>query len=51
MQVWPYASLAQRAEVRRVAVERGVLAPPGAMDVMVTQENAILLPAPFSPMQ
>jgi hypothetical protein len=51
VQLWPYASLARRAEVRRVAVETGVLPPPGALDVMVSQENAILLPAPFSPMQ
>jgi len=51
VQLWPYASFAQRSEVRRSAVETGVLPPPGATEALVAMENAILLPAPYSPMQ
>ncbi|HKI97559.1 MAG TPA: NIPSNAP family protein [bacterium] len=51
VQIWPYASYAQRAEVRRVATEHGVLPPPGALDVLELMENLIMLPALFSPMQ
>lgn len=51
VQLWPYESLTHRAEVRRTAVETGVLPPPGAMGALAAMENSILLPAPFSPLQ
>lgn len=49
--VWPYESLEQRAEIRRRAVETGAWPPPGGQETLVTQENKILLPTPFSPLQ
>jgi hypothetical protein len=49
--IWPYRSLEQRAEVRRKSVETGLWPPPGIEDAYDAMENAILLPAPFSPMQ
>ncbi|MBI2015962.1 MAG: NIPSNAP family protein [Candidatus Rokubacteria bacterium] len=49
--IWAYASLDQRAQVRAEAVKKGVWPPPGGGDRLLTQENKILLPAAFSPLQ
>jgi hypothetical protein len=49
--VWAYASLDQRAQVREEARKKGVGPPPGSADRLLTQENKILLPAAFSPLQ
>ncbi len=50
--LWPYESLQQRQEVRETAVKTGVWPPtPDGPSAIVSQENCILLPAPFSPMQ
>ena len=49
--IWPYPSLDQRAAIRAKAVELGVWPPPGGAEVLLTQENKILLPSSFSPMQ
>jgi hypothetical protein len=50
--IWTYESLDQRAEVRAKAVELGVWPPKGAPPgSLISQENKIMLPAPFSPMQ
>ncbi len=49
--IWAYASLDQRAKVRAEAVAKGVWPPPGGRDRLLTQENKILLPAAFSPLQ
>lgn len=49
--VWAYRSLDERARVRREAVERGIWPPPGGPERLLTQENKILLPAAFSPLQ
>lgn len=49
--VWPYKSLNERQEVRAKAVADGIWPPPGGADHLVTQENKIMLAAPFSPMQ
>jgi len=49
--VWPYESLDQRASVRKEAAERGIWPPKGGGKDFFKQENKILLPAPFSPMQ
>jgi len=51
VQIWPYASLAQRAEVRRRASEAGIIPPPGALDALVSMESQLLLAAPCSPIQ
>lgn len=48
--IWPYRSLAQRAEIRAKAIETGAW-PPKTGGTMLTQENMILTPLPFSPMQ
>jgi len=49
--IWPYESLQHRAEVRAKALEAGVWPPPGGRDSYVAQENKIVLPAAFSPLQ
>ena len=50
--IWTYESLDQRAEVRAKAVELGVWPPKGGVPgALISQENKIMLPAPFSPMQ
>jgi hypothetical protein len=49
--IWPYASLEARASTRKKAVDAGVWPPPGGNETLVSQENKILLPAPFSPLQ
>jgi hypothetical protein len=49
--IWAYSSLDQRAKVRDEARQKGVWPPPGGSDRLLTQENKILLPSAFSPLQ
>jgi hypothetical protein len=49
--VWAYSSLDQRAEVREEARKTGVWPPAGSADRLLTQENKIVLPSAFSPLQ
>ena len=49
--IWPYPSLDERARIRKHAVDTGAWPPPGGADTLVSQENSILLAAPFSPIQ
>jgi NIPSNAP len=49
--IWPYESLSARSEIRKRAVDTGAWPPPGGADTLVSQQNKIMLPAPFSPMQ
>ena len=49
--IWPYESLAHRAEVRGRARSEGIWPPPGGAGTLVAQENKIVLAAPFSPIQ
>ena len=49
--VWAYSSLDQRARVRDEARQQGVWPPPGGPDRLLTQENKVLLPSAFSPLQ
>lgn len=50
--IWPYESLDKRAEVRAKAVELGIWPPKGGgPHVLASQENKIMLPASFSPLQ
>lgn len=54
LHIWAYKSLEHRAQVRSEAIEKGIWPPkasPGSEDLLVTQQNKILLPASFSPMQ
>ena len=56
--IWPYASLEQREEVRKKALASGSW-PPSVKDLkeggkgyeLLTQENKLLVPAAFSPLQ
>ena len=49
---WPYQSLDERCAVRSKAVADGIWPPKGGGDEeVISQENKILIPAPFSPMQ
>ena len=49
--IWPYASLDERARVRAEALRTKVWPPPGGGGQLLTQDNKILLPAAFSPLQ
>jgi hypothetical protein len=49
--IWPYASLNDRAAIRKKAVDTGVWPPPGGEEIWWEMNNKILLPADFSPMQ
>jgi NIPSNAP len=49
--IWAYSSLDQRAKVREEARQKGAWPPPGGGDRLLTQENKILLPSAFSPLQ
>jgi hypothetical protein len=48
--LWAYSSLDQRMKVRAEALQSGIWPPRGG-EQLVTQENKILLPAAFSPLQ
>ena len=48
--IWPYRSLAERAEVRAKAVETAVWPPPTA-HLIQEMRNVIMLPTGFSPLQ
>jgi hypothetical protein len=49
--IWAYSSLDQRAQVRAEALKKGIWPPPGGADRLLTQDNKILVPASFSPIQ
>jgi NIPSNAP len=49
--IWAYSGLDQRAKVRAEAVAAGVWPPPGGRDRLLSQDNKILLPSAFSPLQ
>ncbi|MBT4939360.1 MAG: NIPSNAP family protein, partial [Rhodospirillaceae bacterium] len=49
--LWPYQDLKQRSDVRGEAAEKGIWPPKGGGPGFFSQENKILLPASFSPMQ
>ena len=49
--IWAYSGLDQRGTIRDEARAKGVWPPPGGGDRLLTQENKILLPAAFSPLQ
>ncbi len=49
--IWPYESLEHRREVRAKARADGIWPPKGGGGNLVAQENKIVMPAPFSPIQ
>lgn len=49
--IWAYASMDQRLQIRDEARKKGVWPPPGGGDRLLTQDNKILLPSAFSPLQ
>ena len=49
LHIWAYQSLDQRAEIRDRARREGIWPPKGAPGRLQTQENKIVLAAPFSP--
>ena len=48
--LWAYPNMEQRDRIREEAKEKGVW-PPGVPTPPTSQENKILLPSSFSPMQ
>jgi NIPSNAP len=51
LHIWPYPSLDERARIRRHAVQSGAWPPPGGPEALLAQENKILVPVSFSPLQ
>ena len=51
MHIWPYQSLDQRMDIRKEAMEKDIWPPGGGAETLVSQENKIMIPAPFSPMR
>ena len=49
--LWPYKDLKHRSKIRNQAAVKGIWPPAGGGPDFISQENKILLPAPFSPMQ
>ena len=49
--LWAYSSLDERQEVRSKALDTGIWPPRSGVVPPVTQENKIMLPAEFSPLQ
>jgi hypothetical protein len=47
--IWPYADAAERQRIRAEAVARR-LWPPDTTEFMLKMENALAVPAPFSPL-
>ena len=51
MHIWSYKSLDDRHRIRAQAVESKIWPPPGGPDRLLTMQNDIYLPAPFSPIR
>jgi len=49
--IWAYKSMNQRMEVREQARKAGVWPPPGGGEELLAQENKIMMPSSFSPLQ
>ena len=49
--IWAYRSLDERMSIKEQARQAGIWPPPGDADSVLAQENKILLPAAFSPLQ
>ena len=49
--IWAYSSMDQRMQVRDEARKAGAWPPPSSPDRLLTQDNKILLPSDFSPLQ
>jgi hypothetical protein len=49
--IWAYSSMDERLRVRDQARKDGAWPPPSSPDRLLTQENKILLPSDFSPLQ
>jgi len=51
VRIWAYQGMDDRRQRREEGRERGVWPPPGGGSHLLTQDNKILLPASFSPLQ
>ena len=49
--IWAYKSMDQRLQVREQARQAGIWPPKGGGDELFAQENKIVMPAAFSPLQ
>ena len=49
--IWAYSSMDQRMQVRDEARKAGAWPPPSAPGRLLKQDNKILLPSDFSPLQ
>ena len=48
--VWAYSSMDQRMQIRKEAREKGIWPPPGGGN-LISQQNKVVLPSSFSPLQ
>jgi hypothetical protein len=49
--IWAYKTMNQRMEVREQARKAGIWPPPGGGDELLAQENKLMMPSSFSPLQ
>jgi hypothetical protein len=50
--IWAYKDAAERSRVRAEAIAKGIWPPKSKVpDILVKQENALCIPAPFSPLR
>jgi len=49
--IWAYKSMDQRLQVREQGRKAGIWPPPGGGDELLAQENKIVMPSAFSPLQ
>jgi NIPSNAP len=49
--IWAYPSMDQRMQIRDEARKKGVWPPGGGGDRLISQQNKIVLPSAFSPLQ
>ena len=50
--IWAYKDAGERSRIRAEAVAKGIWPPKGrAPDILLKQQNALCIPAPFSPLK
>lgn len=49
--IWAYKSMDQRLAIREQARKAGIWPPPGGGDELLAQQNKIMMPSSFSPLQ
>jgi hypothetical protein len=51
VQIWPYTSLSERAQIRAEASKLGIWPPPGGSDHLLSLRSEVFVPLPISPLR